>query len=115
MEEEEWLWGRQQLLGEIPTHPMKGTGLGKKKEDDEADTRPVGKTERETRGSVYPVGWGGLRACCQVIPGWRLRGLATRRDSRRFGLARRWRCFEVRDLEVKISTTSTDIEFNGPT
>jgi len=56
--EEEWLWGRQQLLGEIPTHPMKGTGLGKKKEDDEADTRPVGKTERETRGSVYPV-WDG--------------------------------------------------------
>jgi hypothetical protein len=29
--EEEWLWGRQQLLGEIPTHPMKGTELGKKK------------------------------------------------------------------------------------
>lgn len=31
VEEEEWFWGRQQLLGEIPTHPMKETGLGKKK------------------------------------------------------------------------------------
>lgn len=95
--------------------PHEGDWTGEEKEDDEADTRPVGKTERETRGSVYPVGWGGLRACWQVIPGWRLRGLATRRDLRGFGLVRRWRCFEVRDLEVRISTTSTDIEFNGLT
>lgn len=39
--------------------PHEGDWTGEEKQDDEADTRPVGKTEKkETRGSVYPV-WDG--------------------------------------------------------